>query len=85
MNNKITEEELSKAKKRIKSRFAFAAETVSEIGETIGYYMTVCENLKLIEDYLTDLDSITVVDLENTIKEYLSLDNAVISVLIPEE
>ena len=85
LNNKITEEEISKAKKRIKSRFAFAAETVSEIGETIGYYMTVCDDLKLIEDYLADLDSITVADLEKTIKKYLSLNNAVISVLVPEK
>lgn len=84
IENPITEEELSKAKKRIKSRFAFAAETVSEIGETIGYYMTVCDDLKLIEDYLADLDSITVLDLENSIRKYLALNNAVISVLVPE-
>jgi len=85
IENKITEEELNKAKKRIKSRFAYAAETVSEIGETIGYYMTVCDDLGLIEEYLTDLNSITVSDLENTIKTYLSVDNAVISVLLPED
>ncbi len=81
---RITDEELSKAKKRIKSRFAYAAETVSEIGETIGYYMTVCDDLSLIEEYLTDLDSITVDDLNDAIRKYLSLDNAVISVLVPE-
>lgn len=82
---KISEEELNKAKKRIKSRFAYSAETVSEIGETIGYYMTVCDNLKLIEEYLSDLDSITIKDLEDTINTYLSIDNAVISVLSPEK
>lgn len=82
--NPITEEELSKAKKRTKSRFANAAETVSEIGETIGYYMTVCEDLKLVEDYLADLESITVKDLEDSIKKYLKLENAVISVLVPQ-
>lgn len=81
---KISDDELSKAKKRIKSRFAYSAETVSEIGETIGYYMTVCDDLKLIEDYLTYLDDITIEDLENTIKSYLSVENAVISVLMPE-
>ena len=84
INHRITQDELSKAKKRIKSRFAYAAETVSEIGETIGYYMTVCDDLKLIEEYLSDLESITVEDLETSIKKYLSLDNAVISVLVPE-
>lgn len=84
LTNKITQEELLKAKKKIKSRFAYAAETVSEIGETIGYYMTVCEDLKLVENYLDDLESITTEDLENTVKKYLNLDNAVISVLKPE-
>lgn len=83
VDNPISEEELLKAKKRIKSRFANEAETVSEIGENIGYYETVCGNLKLIEDYLTDLEDISVKDLENNIKKYLSIDNAVISVLVP--
>ena len=85
LNNKISEEELLKSKKRIKSRFANEAETVSEIGENIGYYETVCGNLKLIEEYLTDLENITVLDLENTIKKYLSINNSVISVLVPEK
>lgn len=84
ITNRITVEELEKAKKKTKSRFAFAAETVSEIGETIGYYMTVCEDLKLIENYLKDVEEITIEDLENTVKKYLNLDNAVISILEPE-
>ena len=83
LENKISEEELAKAKKKIKSRFACEAETVSDIGENIGYYMTVCEDLKLIEDYLKDLDEITVENLEETVKKYLNIDNAVISILNP--
>lgn len=82
---RISEEELNKAKKRIKTRFAYSAETVSEIGETIGYYMTVCEDLKLVEQYLADLDSITIDDLNCTIKKYLNIDNCVISILNPEK
>ncbi len=85
LENKINEEELRKAKKKIKSRFAFAAETVSQIGENIGYYMTVCEDLKLVEDYLKDLEDIKIDDLENTIRKYLNLDNVVISILEPEK
>lgn len=85
IDNKISQDELLKAKKKIKSRFAYSAETVSEIGETIGYYMTVCDDLKLIEDYLKDVEDITIEDLENTIKTYLNLNNAVISLLEPEE
>ena len=85
LSSRITEDELEKAKKKIKSRFAYSAETVSEIGETIGYYMTVCEDLRLIENYLTDVEDITVDDLENTIRKYLNLNNAVISILEPEK
>ncbi len=85
LTEQITDKELQKAKKKIKSRFAYSAETVSEIGETIGYYMTVCEDLKLIEEYLKDLESITVEDLEETIRTYLDLDNSVLSILMPEE
>ena len=47
--------------------------------------MTVCEDLKLIEEYLNDLASITIEDLEQTIKKYLNLDNAVISLLEPAD
>ena len=50
--NKISDAELQKAKKKTKTKFAYSAETVSEIGENIGYYATVCDNLKLVEDYL---------------------------------
>ena len=80
----ITQEELLKAKKKIKSRFAYSAETVSEIGENIGYYMTVCDDLRLVEEYLKDVEDITAQDLANTIKTYLNINNAVISVLEPE-
>lgn len=82
---RISEEELNKAKKRVKTRFAYSAETVSEIGETIGYYMTVCEDLNLVEQYLEELDGITVDDLNGTINKYLDINNCVISVLNPEE
>lgn len=75
---------MKKLRKKLNHVFAFAAETVSEIGETIGYYMTVCEDLKLIENYLKDLEDITIEDLESTIKKYLSINNAVISILEPE-
>lgn len=83
-NELVSENEFKKAKKKIKSQFAFNAETVSEIGETIGYYTTVCSDLKLIEDYLQILDNITIADLKEVANKYLSINNACISVLMPE-
>ncbi|MCR5265445.1 MAG: insulinase family protein [Cyanobacteria bacterium RUI128] len=80
----ISHDELIKAKKKIKSRFASNAETVSEIGENIGYYMTVCNDLSLVTDYLDIVDKITVEDLKTAANNYLNINNAVISVLLPE-
>ena len=80
----ITERELNKAKKKVKSRFACEVETVSDIGETIGYYMTVCDDLSLAEDYIPICENITTEDLQNAAKKYLDLNHAVISVLRPQ-
>lgn len=83
-SSQVLQEEFLKAKKKIKSHFAHNAETVSEIGETIGYYMTVCNDLALVEEYLKILDEISIGYLQDVAKKYLSINNACISVLIPE-
>lgn len=84
LTEQISENEFKKAIKKTKTKFAFSAETVSEIGENIGYFATVCDNLKLVETYLEKLENITINDLKDTIEKYLNINNAVISVLIPE-
>lgn len=81
----ITEAEFKKAVKKTKSKFAYNAETVSEIGENIGYYMTVCDDLALVSDYLDVLEHITIEDLKDCAKRYFNIENATISVLMPEE
>ena len=84
LKENITERELNKARKKLKSRFACEVETVSEIGETIGYYMTVCDDLALAEDYIPICETLTAEDLQNAAKKYLNINNAVISVLSPK-
>ena len=85
LGENITEQELNKARKKLKSRFACEVETVSDIGESIGYYMTVCDDLTLAEQYLPVCEAITVEDLQNATKKYLDLNHAVISVLMPKK
>lgn len=80
----ITEKELNKAKKKLKSQFACESETVSEIGESIGYYMTVCDDLDLAEQYIPTCNAITAKDLQNAAEKFLNINNAVISVLRPK-
>lgn len=81
----ITDDEFKKAKKKIQSKFAYNAETVSEIGETVGYYMTVCDNLSLVADYLQILNDITIDDLHCAAERFFNINNAAISVLLPEK
>lgn len=80
----ITQRELNKAKKKLKASFAENSETVSDIAETIGYYMTVCDNLEYIEEYINTIDKITLEEIKETAKKYLNIEDAVISVLMPE-
>ncbi len=82
--NLVSQAEFLKAKKKIKSQFANNAETVSEIGETIGYYMTVCGDLSLVEEYLKVIEEISIEDLKQAAQTYLNVNNASISVLLPE-
>ena len=83
-NNGISDRELNKAKKKLKSSFAESSETVSEIAENIGFYMTVCNKLEYVEDYIKIIDTITKEDIIETAKKYINANNAVISVLMPE-
>ncbi len=79
----ISSEELEKARKKVLSGFAYSAETVSEIGETIGYYMTVCEDLKLVEDYIKYVEQVSAQDLKDVIEKHLDINFAVFSILMP--
>ncbi len=84
-NNLVSEEELLKAKKKLKVKFAESAETVSEIGESIGYYMTVCGGLDGCANYIKDLDAITLQDVQEAAKYYLDLNSFVLSLLLPQK
>ena len=65
--------------------FHYNAETVSDIGETIGYYMTVCSNLDMCSQYLEVMDNITKEDVESAVRKYLSEEKLTTSVLMPKK
>lgn len=81
----ISNEELNKAKKRLKVNFAESAETVSEIADTIGHYMTVMEDVALANEYLNVLNEIDTSFIENVVKKYLTNDKCSISILMPKK
>ena len=84
LNGDMTEREFNKAKKKLKARFAESAETVSDIAENIGYYMTVCDDLDLVEQYPHILEEITIDDVNKIANKYLGLNHSVTTVLLPE-
>ena len=47
--------------------------------------MTSCENLEAVNEYVRLLDELTLEDVKCVAQEYLDLNKAVISVLMPEE
>ncbi len=80
----ISEDELNKAKKRLKVNFAESAETVSEIADTIGHYVTVLEDVSLANEYLKALNEIDVLYLKGVVQKYLSKNQCSISILMPK-
>lgn len=84
LNGDMTESEFVKAKKKLKVRFAESAETVSDIAENIGYYMTVCDDLDLVEQYSKALEEITIDEVNKIANKHLDLNHCVTTVLLPE-
>lgn len=82
---KISANELKKAVKKLKARFAETSETVSDIAETIGYYMTVCDDMEPVNQYIKTLEDIKIEDVQNFAEKYINLNNATFAVLLPEE
>lgn len=84
LKNSVEEEELLKAKKNLKVKFAEEAETVSEIGDLIGHHMTVCEDISGHINYLPVLESLNLEDIKQIANKYLALNLMNTSVLMPE-
>lgn len=80
----ITEEELAKAKKKLKVSYASTSETVSEIADNIGFYMTVLGNLEQANEYIEIVEKITCEDVIEITRNYLTLNKATIATMLPE-
>lgn len=80
----IQQAELDKAKKRARVNFAQDSETVCDIADAIGFWMSVCEDITLAKQYLSTLDEIDCAYLESIAKKYLNPDSVSISICLPE-
>ncbi|MCE3236978.1 MAG: hypothetical protein K0Q50_3170 [Vampirovibrio sp.] len=81
----ITEDEFSRAVKKLKVNFAETSETASGIAETIGEAVTVVGTFDAYLNYLNVLNELDVATVNAVARQYLSLDKAYTSVMVPGE
>ncbi|EKE02889.1 MAG: hypothetical protein ACD_20C00317G0024 [uncultured bacterium] len=77
-----TKEELEKTKRRITSGFEFNRDGTYKLAYMLGYYDTV-DSYKFVDDYVDNINKVTIDDIRNSVKKYLNLSNATIADFIP--
>lgn len=82
---KIEESELEKAKKQAKIEFANNSETVAKIGDNIGHFLTVVEDLNLAQNYEKTIEEMTTDYVVEVAKKYITPEKCAISILLPNE
>ena len=82
---KINIQELKKAKKRARVNFVQDSEMVADIADSIGYWVSVCDDISLANQYLTVLNEIDCKYLEDVARKYLNPEFVNISLLLPNK
>lgn len=80
----ITELELNTAKKMIESDTYYARESVSNIAGEMGYLFTLTGGTKYYEDYLKNINKVTVFDVKRVANKYLDKSNSAVSIILPK-
>lgn len=77
-----TEEELEKTKRRITSSFEFNRDGTYKLAYLLGYYETV-NSYKFIDNYVENIQKVTVEDIRKTAEKYLNPSNSTTAHFIP--
>ncbi|MCD7878542.1 MAG: insulinase family protein, partial [Candidatus Gastranaerophilales bacterium] len=83
--NEITPEEIQKAKKIIERDTYYSRESISGIASSIGYTATITNDVSYYQNYIDNINKVTKEDLKKAAKEYLNINSAVISVILPSK
>ncbi len=78
----LSQEELNKIKKRIKSSFEFNKDGTFKQAYLLGYYESIY-NHKFLETYTDKIQEVSIDDVKNVIKKYINRNNCTIGHLIP--
>lgn len=83
-NEKVTPEELQRAKTELQRAFLYSEESVQDIAESIGYNMVITGDIDYYTKYIDNINKITAEDIQDTVRKYLPDDKIVLSVLMPD-
>ena len=80
-----TEAELRRARTQVESSFVYSRETMQGIASKLGYYQTLTGDIGYEKRYLKGVRKVTAGDVKRVAARYLTLDNATVTTLLPEE
>jgi len=80
----ITQEELIRAKTQLQRQFLYGSESSESIANSIGYTMTITNNIDYYTKYIESLNKITATDVKNVANKYLSTSKMAIAGLLPD-
>jgi zinc protease len=80
----VNPQELTKAKNQLESEFVFGLQSVSDKGESIGYYQTQLNDYSKLFDEGNKFQAVTADDVMRVAKKYFQENNRNLVVLVPE-
>lgn len=80
-NGQISQEELNKAKNKLRIDFLRLQTTNEEIADTLSYYEALVRDFKYIDRYLHRLDTVTPDDIERVAHAYLKKNNRTVGII----
>ncbi|MBQ7127314.1 insulinase family protein, partial [bacterium] len=81
----VTEEELQIAKKVLEQDTYYSRESTSNIASELGYIYTLTGSADLYDNYLKNINKVTVNDIKNVANKYLGVNKSAVSITLPEE
>lgn len=78
----ITDEELLKVKKQLKTDFLHRLRSNAELAGMLSYYQTVCNDWRYLEKQLEAIDAVTAVDIQTVIRKYCISSNRTVAFLV---
>lgn len=82
--NGVTSDEVEKSKKQARKDTLYSRETISGIAAEMGYSAILTNDLDFYDRYLSELEKVTVKEVNEAINEYLDVNHSVTSVIEPK-